>query len=760
MNLDRLCYLILFSVLPLLYLPQDFLIAGIIWAGLLLLLSGIHRDKGLMIAALLIGISYCRIVHFAENLQNQTAYSSQETIHIQQILNQQDYQRAIAKRADGSLIYLNWQSDTPLVLSRNYLAELHLKPLNARLNDGNFNRQRWLIAQHIQAMATVKKASLSDSPLPLRTAWLEQMKKNTETLPTQGLLLALAFGERAWLSPEHWQTFQQTATAHLIAISGLHIGLAMGIGFLVSKGILWLIGGLCHRVGWRQAVENPHFFALFCGFLTACGYSFLAGFAYPTLRAIIAITLVLSCRLARRHWTEWQYWLRCVALLLIVEPLALLSDSFWLSVLAVAALIGWYRVFPLSAFPRLFAWQRIAQWRRWVIGLLHLQIGITLCFLPVQFYFFEGTSPFAFLANLLIVPLYSIIIVPLILAALLLGELLPIWAWIDALLQLSLTLLEPLSHHWLTLSRQTQWQLISLDLFLLALLYYRTRLKQAVSLITVSALAFSQLPTWLEKLSATPELEWLHFDVGQGLAMALIDRTSGQKRAIIYDTGAGWKGGSMAELEIIPYLKRHGIAVEAIILSHDDNDHSGGIVPLLNAYPNSTLILSGENRYTDTAATPCIAGQQWQFGSLKLKAIYPTQLATRAKNEDSCVILAEIGQFRLLLTGDSGVAQENQFSPTLGKLDFLQAGHHGSKTSTGYRLLAHTRPDYAIISAARFNAWKMPHASVMARLNEFNVKTLNTAERGMIRVRFYADHYEIETARESSGAWYQAYLGH
>lgn len=757
MNLDRFCYGLLLSVLPILFLPQRYLWLGIAWAGGILLCGAFKQNWLMVLLALVLAISYARVIHFAENLVKQTAYTAQEKIHIQRILKQGDMPTAIAQREDGRLVYLLWQTETPMLLGQRYLAQLHLRPISGRLNEGNFNRQRWYIAQHISATATVKSAQPLTQPQNIRATILAKSVEETQGFATQGIMLALAFGERAWLDSKHWHIFQQTATAHLVAISGLHIALAFGLGFWLAKGGLYLLGIACFRYQYKQAVQNPYFFAIFCGFLTAWLYSFLAGFSLPTQRAVLAITLVLACRVMRRYYTAWQFWQRCVVLLILIDPFCLLSESFWLSILAVAGLIFWYRYFPLSHFTYFAPWQKI--WGvRYLIQLFHLQIGIAFCFLPVQLYFFEGLSAWAFIANLLIVPLFSLLVVPLILLSLLSNNLLESWAWVDWLLQISLMLLEHLSTAWLPLSQIMQWRLVCGALFVLGIVYYRKRLNAVFSLLVVMLLALYQFGYWWLNM-AKSETQWIHFDVGQGLAMAFIytDETANRK-AVLYDTGASWQGGSMAELEILPYLRRNSITLEAIFVSHDDNDHAGGVPFLLQHYPDSHLILTGKNRYNKEQADACMAGQQWQFGKWHFTAVYPYQQVERAKNADSCVLIGEIGQYRFLLVGDSGVAQEREFASQVGKIDFLQVGHHGSKTSTSYTLLAHTQPSYAFISTSRFNPWKMPSLSVIERLDKLGIQYFNTANSGMITVSFEQDRYHIKMTRNSTRAWYSSYF--
>ncbi|VEG83724.1 recombination protein 2 [[Haemophilus] ducreyi] len=270
----------------------------------------------------------------------------------------------------------------------------------------------------------------------------------TKHLPTQGLLLALAFGERAWLTAEDWKLFQQISTAHLVAISGLHIGLAFAFGFWCAKLLQWCF----LRVGCRLAIAFNYSVVNIIGLIFAFGYSYLAGFAIPTVRALIAIIFVLSCRYCRCYYTAWQLWWRIVAILLVLDPLAILADSFWLSILAVLSLIIWYQYFPLTEFIVQKKNKKLPKFYRLLLSLAHLQLGILCVFAPVQYYFFEGLSAVAFITNLLIVPYYSFLVVPLILISLLTNNFFHTWQLTDQLIQGSLTILNTASTHWFWLS--------------------------------------------------------------------------------------------------------------------------------------------------------------------------------------------------------------------------------------------------------------------------------------------------------------------
>lgn len=759
MNLDRACIGFCLALLPILWLPQIGLVWGLYGAILSLFVAILGRKWLYGLVAGLVVLSYLQVILVAERANQVVAQKSSQRVEIVKILNQNPYQTAIGKLDSGEPIFLNWQAETALKRNQIYQAQLNLRPISGRLNEGNFSRQRWLLAHKLTATATVKQAEiLPKTAVPLRTQWFYRTFEQTKNLATQGLLLALAFGERAWLPNEQWTIFQQTTTAHLIAISGLHIVLAMAIGFWLAKLGLWFVW----RFFPKQGVGLPLILPYVVGFLFAVGYSFLAGFSVPTLRALLAISVVLLCRLARRHYSAWQLWWRVVAVLLLLDPLAILSESFWLSILAVASLIVWYRHFPLSLWRERLG-RNLVKSTPLLGGLIHLQLGIGLIFAPVQFFFFEGISPLAMVANLLIVPLYSFVLVPLILISLLTDNFFATWQIADWLAQQSLLILTPIADFWWILSRQQRWLLIGINGIVLAILYgwlYQKVRNYWLKTVMISLIFLVGFCGFRYKKDPS---QWIVFDVGQGLAMALVYQEQGQKKAVMFDAGGSWGEGqqrnSMAKLEILPYLRREGIELAAIFLSHDDNDHSGGVVDLLTAFPQARFISSSYRHYGNKSSEPCIAGKNWQFGEFKLTAIFPHQLVERAKNQDSCIILAESYPLRWLFTGDTGQSEERQFAQEIGKIDFLQLAHHGSKTSTSETLLAHTKPNIAVVATGRWNPWRMPHQRVVERVEQRGIQLWNTAQVGMIKLEFERGNWTISGARSQNSAWYQQLFG-
>ena len=700
-------------------------------------------------------------------------------LHISEILHQQDYQTLVATSSlfDGKeqRIFINWKAPEKPQLGEVWRGDVKLRPVSARLNHGGFDRQQWYFSKRIIAVGNVKSAVKIGDDFSYRTYFLQTSLKQTEGLSLQGLLIALAFGERAWLDNKTWLIYQQTNTAHLIAISGLHIGLAMGIGFFFARFL---------QLALPTRFISP-WFPLCFGVLIALGYAYLAGFSLPTFRAMMALLFIAILQFSRRYYTPSKMLCLVVAFLLFCDPLMPLSVSFWLSVGAVTCLIVWYRYVPLSIIE--WQHQKLSRKVRWILGLFHLQLGLLILFTPIQLFFFNGFALNGFLANLIAVPLYSFLLVPLILFAVLTNGAFSSWHLSNTIAQGITQFLSVFQGSYVPIS-------INLSLILTALLslvfggmlyglYFASQRKTKNTPLKssrfftlnstkiLSSEAYKQALLGVILISSfcigtlgyryitKPKWQLDTLDVGQGLATLIVKEGKG----VLYDTGPAWQSGtggsSMAELEILPYLQREGIELETLILSHDDNDHSGGAKTILTAYPEIELITPSRKSYGEMHRTFCLQGKQWQWRGLDFKVLSPTQITDRAENPQSCVILFTDGQYQILLTGDADVATERSFAENLGKINVLQVGHHGSKTSTGEILLAQTKPDIALISSGRWNAWNFPHPTVIERLNRYQSAVENTAISGHIRLNFTEKGIEIEKARGDFLPWFVRVIG-
>lgn len=609
-------------------------------------------------------------------------------------------------------IRLAWHDAPPLHSGERWRLAVTLRRPAGLLNVQGFDHQAWLLARRIGATGTVKAGQLLR---PARLAWREGLRQRLLGVEAQGRgagLAALVMGDGSGLTRQDWQVLQDTGTVHLMVISGQHISLLAGVIYLGVAGLArW--GIWPERRPWLP-------WACALAFLGALGYGLLAGFDVPVQRACVMVALVLLWRLRFRHLGVWRPWLLALNAVLLFEPLASLQPGFWLSFAAVAILL-------LTFAGRLGRWRWWQAWSRaqWLIaiGLLPPLLALGL---PISF-----SGP---LANLLAVPWISLLVLP---PALLGCLLLPVPHVGEGLLWLAGGLLDglfrllgmiagawpawvaPLLPWWL-------WGLSALGALLLLL-------PSGVPL-RVLGWPLLLLAIWPpEQVLPEGEVEVWQLDVGQGLSMLLRTRD----HAMLYDAGARVGDFDLGERVVLPSLRKLGIRqLDLMLLSHADNDHAGGALAVWRGI-DVARVRSGEPGALPDAlqAQPCESGLGWQWNGVRFRLWqWP---AAADGNQASCVLQVEARGERLLLTGDIDVHAERALlaSPLAVHTHWLQAPHHGSRTSSSMALLQRLRPTAVLISRGRGNAFGHPHAEVLARYRRLGVVVHDSADQGALKLR-------------------------
>ncbi|WP_312241491.1 DNA internalization-related competence protein ComEC/Rec2 [Pantoea sp.] len=611
---------------------------------------------------------------------------------------------------------------------------LRLRALHARLNEGEFDAQRFALANHTPFQGRIISRQLEDGGCSRRERIIQHHQKAMQTLPAQSVLEALAFGIRDGMSDEMRQLWRETGTAHLMAISGMHIALAASVGWLIVRGIQWFLP--VTRIGYIAPLLGS--------WLTAALYLWLSGTLAPAQRALLALSLWTLLRLLGLNLTSWHIWLLCVGLMLFFDPLSVLSESFWLSALAAGMLLVWYHWFPLPA--------KYVRQRRWaVLRLAHLQLGMLLLMAPLQAALFEGISLTSLAANMLAIPVVSFITVPLILLAMLV-PVAPIhmllWWLADRSVALVIFGLKALPPGWWYLSEaglcaaiiwggMAVWRLgwwrsspLSCCSLLLALLLWRFSAEKA---------------DWGVDM----------LDVGHGLAVVI----SQGREAVVYDTGNRWAKGDAGERVIAPWLRRKGIRIREVMLSHNHLDHTGGLSSLKKIWPN----LMVRSALGQPDHLPCHSGMHWRWGRLTFDALWPQKTGIRGDNNDSCVVKVSDGKISLLLTGDIERDAEHKLV-TIAKEElratFLQVPHHGSRTSSTPLLQRHVAGRVALASVARYNAWRMPSREVVGNYVKNGYLWYDTGQSGQLSIRIYQGKWRIAGLREQIfPRWYHPWFG-
>jgi len=565
---------------------------------------------------------------------------------------------SINKRLTISLL---WKKNIIPAAGEKWQLKVKTKVVHSNLNQGGFDSQRFAMANRNLLIGTIDDAIQIDNTKSLRQQLIDKTLLYANLFNYGDIMLALAFGERSRLTSEHKLTMYQTGIAHLMAISGMHILLVV---YLVNR----LIKGIQFLLPIRLIF---YYFPLLGGFAIAIFYAWLVGLNPPVMRAILALLIWLILRYYKRSLNSWQVINRIIAILLFFDPLMILSESFWLSCYAVICLIfiaQWFPTLKKVRIKQSYFWQ-----------LLKLQCLLTLLLLPIQFLIFNGISSVAIVANLVAIPIVSLITFPAILIMMIMSffdyTYLTIWFGIMADLSLNglFYLLEKLSGYWLHLS--SQYYLFSYIGWLI-LIFYRINLwkKHKILLLLIFFIILSPI---IKQRSERWEMDML--DVGHGLAVVIRKGNS----AILYDTGAKWQNSSAAERIILPFLKWHNLSIEGIIISHEHNDHIGGLALIKQHYPNAWLMSSSAKLNNDYL---CTSGNTLHWQGLMLLVLWPNEVSESALNAQSCVIQISDGKYTALLTGDLEKKQEQQLILHKKELlvsTILQIPHHASNTSFG-----------------------------------------------------------------------------
>ncbi|MEB0106206.1 DNA internalization-related competence protein ComEC/Rec2 [Pseudomonas sp. MH9.3] len=612
-------------------------------------------------------------------------------------------------------IRVSWHGGPAVHSGERWRLAVTLKRPSGLLNFQGFDHEAWLLAQRIGATGTVKDG---ERLTPARNAWRDTLRQRLMTVDAQGReagLAALVLGDGSGLADEDWQVLQDTGTVHLLVISGQHIGLLAGLIY----GLIALLA----RYGCWPATWPWLPWACGLAFVAALGYGLLAGFGVPVQRACVMVGLVLLWRLRFRHLGAWWPLLLALNGVLVLEPLASLQPGFWLSFGAVAVLI-------LAFGGRLGPWRLWQAWTRaqWLIaiGLFPLLLMLDL---PISL-----SAP---LANLVAVPWISLVVLPLallgtaLLAVPLVGEGL-LWlagGALDLLFQ-GLALLAAHLPAWIPAEVPLGYWLVSLA--------------GAVIVLLPSGVPFRLLgwPMLLLAVFTPRELvphgrvDVVQLDVGQGQAIILRTR----HHSVLYDAGPRSRAADLGARVVLPSLKKLGIAsLDLMLISHADADHAGGAAAVARGLPVKRVVGGETDGLPEFLGTqPCISGERWQWDGVSFE-LWQWPGAVDG-NPKSCVLQVQANGERLLLTGDIDRAAERALldSPLALRTDWLQAPHHGSRSSSSRPFVQQLAPTSVLISRGRGNAFGHPHAQVLERYRAVGSRVYDSAEEGAVRLQLGA----------------------
>ncbi|ESU30594.1 hypothetical protein G3A_20945 [Bacillus sp. 17376] len=622
------------------------------------------------------------------------------------------------------------------------------RPSPAR-NPNAFNYKDYLQRNDIFWIFDVDKLSLetcyqqSDGILiALKAFRHNEIARIKDTLPeeTSALAAALVFGERNLFNTETERSYQKIGIVHLLAISGLHVGLLTGMIYYI-----------CIRLGLTKEKTGILLMA------SLPVYAVITGLAPPVVRAAVMLIMLIGSRRLSLRMTPLDAVSAAFMLMALIQPSIIFDTGFQLSFAVSFSLV-------ISAPVILKDFNSFL--KQTAAASFIAQIS-SLPVILASFYEFSAISIFA---NLLFVPLFSFVLLPLLLISYL------ILLLIGALPYFYLYFLENLVHHvnliamklsdlpmsTLIIGKLEPFLLI-VQIILIPLFFFKwegfifKKLKPPLWLFALPLLPLL-LQILLPYLNPNGQITFL--DVGQGDSIFIrmpynqgnylidtggvmrFEKEKWQQRGSLYDPG---------KKIVVPFLKSEGVrTLDKLILTHGDADHVGGAVALLEEIRVKQLIVprvsdrSGlEEEIIEIAskkgADIYVAGMgiRWKTSGGNFLILHPSEMDGE-RNEQSIVLRATFGGKKWLFTGDLGSEGENSMARKIKDIDIdvLKIGHHGSKYSSSEPFLERTNADFAVISVGKNNRYGHPGKEVIKRLEERGIQIFRTDEDGAIIYKF------------------------
>ena len=518
-----------------------------------------------------------------------------------------------------------------------------------------------------------------------------------------GILRALAIGDRSGVSDDHWSLLRRTGTAHLLAISGFHVGIVALLSGVCARA-------LCRLVALVRPVGVAAGWSWALGAATGVVYAVAAGSPISAQRAAWCIAGVAVARVLGRQ-VEPLTLLACAAVaIVVVDPSAVASPSMQLS---FGAVVGILRVTP---------W--ILRWvppdlpapLPWAIQGVGLTLGATVGTLPAAAWWFQDLAPLSPLANLFAMPLMAFVVVPCATVSVWGPAFLEVFASTvgTGALELLFACLRPLAVEPLHPAVGPLGALV----LIAPLVWPQRPLLTAPLVICALGLRFVPLEDRVTFL-----------DVGQGDA-ALVELSTGQRMLV--------DGGPPSD-RVLRWLRRRGIVrLDAVVVSHADADHLGGLLPVLRSLEVESLWvqdLDGLDEAIDIA----------EFRGIEVVQFADEGGETR--NDRSLVVVFA----DTLLTGDIGVAAEGRLAKRLPPVSVLKVPHHGSRSSSSEVFLDALRPRIAVMGVGRHNRYGHPHPEVVDRYRRRDIALLRTDVHGTIEISVRGDRRVVRSFRAGRG---------
>jgi competence protein ComEC len=640
-----------------------------------------------------------------------------------------------------------------------------LKPLHNFNNPGGFNYRGYMAAQQIWCRTYTRGKNIvwgGRSPHQNMAMSLARLRvrlarfiDNAVEGRSGPILKALLVGDRSDIPDTDRNIFNRAGVGHLLAISGLHIGIVATVAFYFFNRVLSLSPFLLLRAWTKKG-------GALLAMLPVLGYALVAGMSPSTQRATIMIFVFLMTFWFEREQDPINTLAIAAVLILIYFPPALFSISFQLSFTAVLAIMLGLPFFRRPETRKPAFWQRIA-FRLIIFFAITLMAIVGT--LPLTLYYFNQVSLVGLIANGIGVPLIGFGVVPLGLAALCFYPFCPQAAAMGIqvagyVLEKAVFLLDLIAHLPFSAVRTITPSILEIAcyyIFFLVVFKMRGKRWRRAMVMIVTLTLGADIAYWTHERFWRNDFRATIIDVGQGSA-ALLEFPRGY--CMLIDGGGFATNTSfdVGEKIIAPFLWRRKIkTVETLVLSHPNSDHLNGLLYIAgqfnvkNVWSNHQAVNTmGYKQFVDIIRKEAI---RWPcfpdiprtsiVNGTKVQILYPpgnfldNRMMAQNLNNNSLVLRCQYGSRSILFPGDiEGVAEKElvQLSGSDIASTVLVAPHHGSKTSSTDVLLAATDPEFVVISAGWNNRFGFPHPSVLKRYQNHGCRIYRTDLNGAVTI--------------------------
>ncbi len=617
-------------------------------------------------------------------------------------------------------------------------------------NPGDFNYREYLRRRDIWAILTTN-ADGGEPAAPGSRGWLGSLASRARRylaatiarmLPgsPRALLMGLLLGQRGALPDEITAAFSDAGVIHVLAVSGLHVGLIVGIFFALFS-----------------VLRCPQPAATLLTLTLAFFYMVVVDLRPSVVRATIMAATVMGGRLLERDSDLLNTIPFAGLVILIWNPRLLFELGFQLSFAATLSIV--YLRGRLLSICCPFLSAASPKWLRWAAAGLTVSLSAQLGTLPIVAYHFQKIPVISLVANLVVVPLVGLAVALGFTSALLfplstaLAELYAAanWLVLEILIHL-VTWAAALPMACFHVPRPAPYWIMVYYLFLILGANLK-RSRAAARAFLLGLLILLNLLIWREALPAGGRLKVVFFDVGQGDA-ALVTFPNG--RHMLVDGGERTMSNDCGRRILCPYFLRSGIRrLDVVVLTHADNDHVGGLPAVLETMPVDLVVEPGAEhlsatylRFLSLAGRSDRRYRRVRAGDrlliddrVAVRVLHPTVRfvtpdgkAPYGLNNGSVVLRLEYGRISLLLTGDiEREAEESLLNAgLLEPATCLKVPHHGSISSSTEPFLQATRPRLAVFSVGRENRFGHPHDDVLGRYERLGIFVFRTDRGGAV----------------------------